>query len=124
MFEGAYELLKYLKAKYQLHIITNGFEETQILKMKRSEILPYFNEIITSESVGVKKPNPKVFEYALKKASTIASSSVMIGDHLEADIEGAQNCGLKTIHFNSQKTLNIPNHIISITHLLEIKQFL
>lgn len=124
LFEGAHKLLQYLQTKYQLHIITNGFEETQTLKMKRSEILPFFNQIITSDAVGAKKPSPKIFEYALKKANASASSSIMIGDNLEADIEGARNCGMKTIHFNSQKALNVPSHITSIAHLEEIKQFL
>ena len=61
LFDGTLELLDYLKEKYTLHIITNGFEEVQTLKMKKSKIFHYFTEVITSESVGVKKPNPKFF---------------------------------------------------------------
>ena len=124
LFEGTIEILEYLKEKYKLHIITNGFEEVQNKKMKKSGILHFFDHIITSESVGVKKPNPKVFEYALNKAKTNASSSVMIGDNLEADISGAINCGMEAIHFNSEKTPQIPDHITSINHLLEIKKYL
>lgn len=124
LFEGTIEILEYLKEKYKLHIITNGFEEVQNKKMKKSGILHFFDHIITSESVGVKKPNPKVFEYALNKAKTSASSSVMIGDNLEADIRGAINCGMEAIHFNSEKTPQIPDHITSINHLLEIKKYL
>lgn len=80
LFEGTFELLDYLKEKYQLHIITNGFEEIQTLKMEKSGILHYFNQVITSESVGVKKPNPKVFQYALQKANTSPEFSIMSGD--------------------------------------------
>ena len=124
MFEGTIEILEYLKDQYKLHIITNGFEEVQNKKMRKSGILHFFDHIITSESVGVKKPNPKVFKHALDMAKTSASSSVMIGDNLEADIYGAINCGMKAIHFNSEKTLDIPDHITSINHLSEIKIYL
>ena len=124
LFEGTFELLEYLQHKYQLHIITNGFEEIQTKKMEKSGIYKFFNEVITSESVGVKKPNPKVFEYALEKANTNASSSIMIGDNLEADIEGAINCGIRAIHYNSEKSNTIPDSITSVNHLLEIKQYL
>lgn len=124
LFKGTIELLDYLKAKYQLHIITNGFEEVQSKKMINSNIYHYFNQIITSESVGVKKPNPKVFEYALTVAKAKREESIMIGDNLEADIQGALNTGLTAIHcnFDNQKVIN--NTIISVTSLSEIKQYL
>ena len=64
LFEHTFEILDYLKEKYQLHIITNGFEEIQTKKMQSSNILHYFIKVITSDSVGVKKPNPRVFNYA------------------------------------------------------------
>ena len=124
LFEGTFEILEYLKRKYQLHIITNGFEEIQTLKMEKSGISSFFNEIITSESVGVKKPNPRVFEYALKKTSAEARKSIMIGDNLEADIQGALNSGIHVLHYNSENTKNIPKNIPSVNHLLEIKQYL
>ena len=58
LFEGTIEVLNYLITKYQLHIITNGFEEVQLLKLEKSEILHFFDKVITSESVGVKKTKP------------------------------------------------------------------
>ncbi len=124
LFEGTFEILDYLKEKYQLHIITNGFEEIQTLKMDKSGILHYFDQVITSESVGVKKPNPKVFKHALSKAKTSAELSVMIGDNLEADIQGAIDCGLQVIHYNSEQVSDVPKNINSVHHLLEIKQYL
>ncbi|MBL4605888.1 MAG: YjjG family noncanonical pyrimidine nucleotidase [Flavobacteriaceae bacterium] len=124
LFEGTLEILEYLKKKYELHIITNGFEEVQALKMEKSGILGFFNQVITSESVGVKKPNPKIFEYALKKANTKAENSIMIGDNLEADIQGAIDSGIHVLHYNSENTNNIPENITSVVHLLEIKQYL
>jgi putative hydrolase of the HAD superfamily len=124
LFDGTLELLDYLKDKYELHIITNGFQEVQTLKMSKSGILNYFDQIITSESVGVKKPNPKVFQFAMKEARALPITSVMIGDSIEADIQGALGVGMKVIHFNAENLPNIPQNIISVANLLEIKQYL
>lgn len=124
LFEGTFELLDYLKDKYQLHMITNGFEEVQTLKMSKSGILDYFQKIITSESVGVKKPNPRVFQFALSKAQALPENSMMIGDNLEADIQGALEVGMRAIHFNPEDIKDIPENVISVAKLLEIKQYI
>lgn len=124
LFEGAFEILEYLKDKYKLHIITNGFEEIQIKKMQSSRILDYFCTIVTSESVGVKKPNPKVFNFALEKANAQNTSSIMIGDSIEADIEGALSVGMKALHANFEKEKVKNVNFNSITSLSEIKRYL
>ena len=123
LFEGSMEILNYLVSKYQLHIITNGFEEVQLKKMRKSEILHFFDKVITSESVGVKKPNPIIFNHALEVTSATSFNSIMIGDNLEADILGAQQIGMQTIFFNVQ---NEPFNetTLSVNNLLEIKQYL
>lgn len=124
LFDGVIELLDYLEQKYRLHIITNGFEEVQQLKLEKSGIIKYFDEIITSESVGVKKPNPRVFNYALDKVGALPENCVMVGDNLEADIIGALNCGMTSIHFNLHDEKFEQKKYISVSSLLEIKQYL
>jgi len=123
LFEGTLEVLNYLLPKYELHIITNGFEEVQLKKLKKSEILHFFDKVITSESVGVKKPNPIIFNHALEVTNAEPKSSMMIGDNLEADILGAQQIGMQTIFFNIH---NEPanNGTLSVNNLIEIKQYL
>ena len=123
LFEGAVEILDYLILKYKLHIITNGFEEVQHKKLKNSGIDHYFSTVTTSEEVGLKKPNPKVFLTALNKANSIPTQSVMIGDSLEADILGANNIGMQTIFYNYRNE-SISKKIKSIDSLLEIKNYL
>ena len=113
LFEGALEILDYLTLKYKLHIITNGFEEVQHKKLKNSGIDHYFSTVTTSEEVGLKKPNPKVFLTALNKANSLPAQSVMIGDSLEADILGANNIGMQTIFYNYRNE-NISKKIKSI----------
>ncbi len=123
LFPNTLEILKYLEPKYRLHIITNGFQEIQERKMGNSGILAYFNSIINSEMVGVKKPNPLIFEFAMNRAQTSPDRSIMIGDSLEADILGARSVGMHTLHFNAH---NEPPHdyCLIINDLNEIKMFL
>jgi putative hydrolase of the HAD superfamily len=124
LFEGTFEILDYLQKNYKLHIITNGFAEIQTKKMESSKILHYFNTIITSESVGVKKPNPKVFYHALEIAQAKSENSIMIGDSLEADIFGALNVNMQAIHCNFYDEQLSDKNIVSIRSLSEIKQYL
>ncbi|CAL2075178.1 putative hydrolase of the HAD superfamily [Tenacibaculum sp. 190524A05c] len=123
LLDGTIELLEYLKTKYRLHIITNGFEEVQKIKLEKSQINDYFQVVVTSESVGVKKPNPKVFEFALKEAKVSAERAVMVGDSLEADVLGALAVGISPIHL-FKDTPSSDERIISVQSLLDIKQYL
>ena len=123
LFEGTLEILEYLKPKYKLHIITNGFKEVQHGKLKKSGIAPYFETVTNSEMVGVKKPNRKIFDHALNLAKADIDASLMIGDNLEADILGAKNMGMDTLCFNYHKA-KIPEGIVVIKKLYELKQFL
>ena len=51
LFDGVIHLLEFLKPKYNLHIITNGFEDVQFKKLKNSKLLSYFEKIINPENV-------------------------------------------------------------------------
>lgn len=124
LFEGTMETLEYLSGKkYQLHIITNGFHEVQHLKLRNSNIEQFFSTVTTSEEVGVKKPNPKVFETALQKANAFAHESVMIGDTFEADILGAESVGMHTLFYNYRNE-TFPEQYRSLDALSEIKKYL
>jgi len=123
LFEGTIEVLNYLSPKYEMHIITNGFEEIQTKKLKNSGIKQYFDKIITSESVGVKKPNPKIFDYALQSANAKAEHSIMIGDNYEADVQGALNMRMRAIFCNFEMQ-SVGENILSINHLIELKDHL
>ncbi|MBF8150359.1 noncanonical pyrimidine nucleotidase, YjjG family [Winogradskyella sp. F6397] len=123
LFDGAFDTLDYLKDKYELHIITNGFDSAQNKKLTTSNIKQYFKTVTNSEMVGVKKPNPKIFNFALDLAKAKATESLMIGDNIEADIEGAHNIGMDTIHFdykdahNNHKFKRITNLKMLLNHL-------
>ncbi|WP_130734228.1 YjjG family noncanonical pyrimidine nucleotidase [Flavobacterium sp. J27] len=122
LFEGAIEILEYLKGKYQLHIVTNGFHHVQDKKMKNANIFHYFSTITNSELAGEKKPHPSIFEYALSLAEANKEESIMIGDSLEADIEGALQFGIDAIFFN-EKNIIIDKKVPQINNLTELKNF-
>ena len=122
LFPYTIEILEYLNNKgYILHLVTNGFENVQFSKLQNSNLRNYFREIITSEGSNSLKPNKEIFEYALSKSGALAHESVMIGDNLDADIQGGINAGLDTIFVNH---LKIDPHIQAtyvITHLKELE---
>lgn len=123
LFPKTVEVLEYLKPRYRLHIITNGFQEIQDKKLKNSGIYSFFDEVINSEMAGVKKPNPIIFELALKRAKVTPEKSIMIGDSLEADVLGAKGVGLHALHFNAHNE-PIHEHCPMIQELWEIKTYL
>ena len=121
---GTMELLKYLKPKYHLHLITNGFQEVQHTKLSGSGMEPYFETLTVSEEVGVKKPNPEIFLYALKKAGATLEESLMIGDEMAVDIDGARAAGMDQLFFNPSKEESEGARTFEVYNLLEIKEIL
>jgi putative hydrolase of the HAD superfamily len=122
LFPYAIEVIHYLKNKgYVLHLITNGFEEVQWGKIRACQIDQYFSEVITSEKAMSLKPHPEIFEYALKIAGAEKQESIMIGDNLDADINGAMQAGLDTVFVNHihEKTTLQPTY--TIYHLQELE---
>jgi putative hydrolase of the HAD superfamily len=127
LFPYTIEILTYLRDKgYKLHLITNGFDITQHSKLQNAELSNFFVEVITSEASNSLKPNKEIFDFALQKCSTCCEESIMIGDNLDADIQGGINAGLDTIFVNH---LNIPvepgiKPTYVITHLKELEEIL
>ncbi|MFO7744596.1 MAG: YjjG family noncanonical pyrimidine nucleotidase [Psychroflexus sp.] len=120
LFPNTFDVLNYLQNNYKLHIITNGFYDVQHKKLGNSKLTPYFKTITTSEDAGVKKPNKIIFEYALDLAKTKNTNSIMIGDNLEADVEGAKASGLEAIFFGKEPTYEG----LQIQNLNELKKLL
>ncbi len=125
LFPHTIEMLDYLAAKnYPMHMITNGFEATQMLKMQNSGIDKYFTHIITSEMAGSLKPYREIFDFAISKAGTSAAESIMVGDAMELDIKGAHGVGMDQIYFNPAKPPVDFTPTYTINSLAEIKNIL
>ena len=101
LFPHTLEILQYLvDTGYKLHLITNGFESTQRSKLKYSGLQPYFREIITSECSNCLKPQKEIFEFALNRSGASLEESIMIGDSIEVDIDGARGAGMDQVFVN------------------------
>jgi len=122
LFPHTIEILEYLKDKgYQLHLITNGFEHVQHSKLRNSGIDGFFREVITSEGSNSIKPNKEIFDYAISKAGASPENSIMLGDSIEADIEGAINAGIDQVFVNHLKVETPVKPTYTVYHLRELE---
>jgi putative hydrolase of the HAD superfamily len=125
LFPDTVEVLQYLTGKgYQLHLITNGFEETQHSKLKNSGLEEFFREVVTSESSNSLKPQKEIFEYALRKTGATVNESIMIGDSLEVDIAGAMGVGMDQVHVNYNGVEQDLQPTYTVKTLNELRNFL
>ncbi|HAP00738.1 MAG TPA: noncanonical pyrimidine nucleotidase, YjjG family [Bacteroidetes bacterium] len=124
LFHDTIDVLEYLKKKYSLHIITNGFEEVQFKKIRNTDIEKYFHHIITSEAAGSQKPEAAIFKYAMQLTNASVLKSIFIGDSIEADINGAKAVGMDYAYYNPKKTPHEEKLMKEIFSLSELKEFL
>ncbi|MBK7691098.1 MAG: noncanonical pyrimidine nucleotidase, YjjG family [Bacteroidetes bacterium] len=125
VFPYTVEVLQYCKdKKYEMHLITNGFELTQNQKLKNANLDVFFDKMITSEQAMSMKPHAGIFEYAFNQTGATCHNSLMIGDALEIDIAGAMNVGMSQIFFNPKKIPHNHQPTYEIHCLSEIKTIL
>ncbi|RDB04172.1 YjjG family noncanonical pyrimidine nucleotidase [Runella aurantiaca] len=125
LLDGAVELLEYCASKdYQLHIVTNGFDSIQASKMQSSGIHHYFQQVVTNEKAGAKKPDAQIFAYALQAADAQPHESLMIGDNWQADILGALRFGMDAAFYNPKKLVFDQQPTYDVQHLDELKSVL
>jgi putative hydrolase of the HAD superfamily len=120
LMPAAKELLDHCKGRYTLHLITNGFEETQRLKLQHAGIDSYFSEIITSEKSNSMKPHPEIFEYALQCAGATCGDCLMIGDALDIDVLGAMRIGMDSVYYNPKRIPHKEKPTYEVAHLEEL----
>lgn len=124
LLPGTEELLEYLQQRYEMHVLTNGFLETQKTKMQKSGLEFFFESMISSEEVGVNKPAPEIFRHSLELTGAAPETSLMIGDNLQVDIVGARSFGIDQVFYNPLKIKHAERPTFEISHLLEMKKFL
>jgi putative hydrolase of the HAD superfamily len=120
----AREVLDYLSSKYVLHIITNGFADVQMVKLKSANITSYFSEIVTSEKAGCQKPDKRIFDFTLNRIKSTPAACIMIGDSLDSDIKGAKNARLDHIFYNYENIPHQESPMHEIKCLRELKELL
>ncbi|WP_071120890.1 YjjG family noncanonical pyrimidine nucleotidase [Romboutsia timonensis] len=127
LYEDTKDLLDYLSKNYKLGIITNGLADVQHKRIRESDVGHYFDDVIISDEIKIAKPNPEIFEYALKSLNHDDKSSVlMVGDSLSSDIKGGLNASIDTCWCNLSNKINntdiVPKY--EINNLLDLENIL
>jgi putative hydrolase of the HAD superfamily len=125
LFPNTIETLSELKSRgKKLHIITNGFSEVQYLKLEKSGLESFFDVVICSDVLGISKPDLRIFNEALLRAGAKASTSIMIGDHLETDVLGANAAGLTGVLFDPKNEYKKIKSVKKIKDLSELNMLI
>jgi putative hydrolase of the HAD superfamily len=123
LFPYTVEILEYLTKKgYQLHLITNGFEQTQHKKLKNASLDKYFIHVITSEGSNSLKPHKEIFDYAFERTKALPFESIMIGDSIEVDVQGAINAGIDQVYVNHLQVEPSIQPTYTVSSLKELEQ--
>ncbi len=88
--------------------------------MENSDLTPYFQKIITSESAGAKKPSNVIFNHAEELTGALSHNSIMIGDHYDADVVGAIDSKWEAILYEPDQPKMENDEYIHIHHLKEL----
>ena len=123
-FPEAYEVLKYLKAKYKLGVVTNGYSQVQREKIRVAGLADYFDDIIVSEEAGIAKPDPRVFLISCDNLGVKPEESVLVGDYYPNDIAGAISAGITPIWICNSPDAYREYTGIRISSLKELMQIL
>ena len=125
LVEGCVDVLQYLQSQgYRMHILSNGFQEVTHRKVNESGIAHFFETITSADEINIRKPNPKIFQWALDKADANVNESIMIGDDWIADVEGAKSFGMNVIFFDALKDHFQLPEVKNILSLSELKDLL
>jgi putative hydrolase of the HAD superfamily len=98
---GARPLLEALTAHgLRMAVVTNNVRAEQQLKLARCGLTSLVEALVTSEEVGVQKPDPRIFHTALDRIGVPAPDAIMVGDAWATDIEGARRAGVRPVWLN------------------------
>ena len=97
---GAAALLKKVRERARVGIVSNNLLEEQQDKLRCCDLDQYVDALVVSEETGMSKPDPRIFQIALERLGCRPEEAVMIGDSWSADVIGAIAAGIRPIWFN------------------------
>jgi len=98
--EGAMALLAALRERVAIGVVTNNVASEQHQKIDACGFGRYLDAVVISEEAGVAKPDPRIFELAIRRLGRSREETVMVGDAWATDISGARAAGLRAVWFN------------------------
>ncbi|MBC7003220.1 HAD family hydrolase [Photobacterium sp. BZF1] len=113
LFPDVQPALEKLRNVSPLAIITNGFTYHQEAKLKTTGIREFFSYLVISEQVGAAKPDPKIFQHALKQSGKSAAECWYIGNHPLNDATAASELGFKAVWLNRHNNdTKVPTRVV------------
>jgi len=121
--QGAEEVLQTLYGRYKLAVVSNTMSEIPRFALTDSGLMRFFQIVILSRDIGIRKPDPRIFWYALEKLNVKPKEAIHVGDSIKHDVVGAKNAGIKAawIKIEGKKAAEEPDHVIhSINELPKV----
>jgi HAD superfamily hydrolase (TIGR01662 family) len=96
---GGVEVLAELKNQgYRLALVSNTADDANVQALvDKIKVRPFFDQIITSAVMKIRKPNPRIFDPVLREWALPPHQVAMVGDTLGADILGAKNANMFSV---------------------------
>jgi len=91
------DVLRELSARYRLAVLSNTMSDTPRIMLQETGLIGYFDLVVCSSDLGIRKPDPRIFQYVLDKLGVAAGEAVHVGDEVETDIAGATKAGIRAI---------------------------
>lgn len=91
------EVLRELSGRYKLALLSNTMSDTPRIILQRSGLIDHFDVVVCSSDLGIRKPNPHIFQYVLERLGVEPEEAVHVGDSVEADMEGASRAGIRAV---------------------------
>ena len=116
------ELLQELSSKYKVAMVSNTMSDQPRELLQEAGMDKYFDLLICSRDLKIRKPNPEIFKIVLEKIDAKPSETVHVGDSVEADMYGARDSGITGIWIKSPR--QPPWNGYAISSICELGTFL
>lgn len=97
LYPCAEEMLEQLADRYKIALISNTMSDQPRIILQQTGLIKYFKVVVCSRDLGIRKPNPRIFEHVLNELGVKPEEAVHVGDSIEADMEGALNSGITPV---------------------------
>ena len=119
----AEEAVRFISSRMPVIIVTSGITKVQKSRIALSSIRDVISGLIISQELGVSKPNPEIFHYALKQFDLRPEEALVIGDSPSSDIRGANNAGIDACWYNP-KGKTLPEGVFAKYTIADIRQLI
>jgi putative hydrolase of the HAD superfamily len=91
---GARRALGLLRRRFQLAVVTNGYDRVQRARLRAARLTGHFGAIVTSQGSGFTKPDPRIVHAALLALHVSGAQALYVGDDLHTDLGAASGAGV------------------------------